>query len=100
MDQKIMETYLTSIQYTDNRSNVHKIDLTFEDVLFIDTTRKSILICLKIYQINHTKDVEAINSYLNDSQIFQLMKGHESIIKMIQIIGSKSQIDKKHIVCV
>lgn len=99
MDQKIMENYLTSIEYTDKRSNIHKIDLTFDDVLFIDTLRKSTLTCLRIYSADISRDIEMIDDYLIESWIFKMIKGQKSIKKMIQIVKSKSQTDKKRVVC-
>lgn len=99
LDQKIMEDYLTSVQYVDKNSVVHKLELTFDDVLFIDTTRKSILNCLRVYETYRPKDVEIIDRYMNESQIFKLMKGHESITQIVRIIESRSQGDKKHVVC-
>jgi hypothetical protein len=100
IDQKIMEKYLTTIEYTDNQSNIHKIDLTFDDVLFVDTLRKSTLSCLRVYETDMPRDIETIDKYLTESHIFKLIKGQKSIKKMMRIVNTKpSQVDKIRVVC-
>lgn len=98
MNQKIMEHFLTSILYVDGE-NIHKLDLVFEDVLFIDTIRKSILSCLVVYETDRSKDVETMDQYMSDSNIFKSFKGHKTIVKIIKIIGKKSQNEKINITC-
>jgi hypothetical protein len=85
-EEKIMQMSLTSIQYTDNNLNIHNMNLSFDDVLFIDTIRKSILICLKVYQINKQVDIDKINKYLINSKVFNSIRGNQSILKMTNII--------------
>jgi hypothetical protein len=98
-EEKIMEMLLTTIQYTDKNSNVHNIDLLFDDILFVDTIRKSILICLKVYQINKQADIDKINKYLVESKVFNLIRGKNSILKMINIIHSKKISEVNNIIC-
>ena len=98
-EEKIMEMPLTTIQYTDNNLTIHKFDLIFDDILFIDTIRKSILICLKVYQINKKNDIDKINNYLIKSKVFNLIRGNPSILKMINIIQSKNTSKVNNIIC-
>lgn len=83
IDQKIMEHYLMDVMI-----NNKPIAIYFEDILSIDTTRKSILFCLRAYEISD--EMTHIDKYFNDSKIFfHRLKGHRTIIKLINVIKKK-----------
>jgi hypothetical protein len=80
-----METYLMTVNLNMN-DQVHKIDLMVEDFLFIDTIRKSILSCLRVYGNN-----KSLDKSLGSSEMFNMMKGNETIKKLMDIIKIKTE---------
>ena len=88
-DDKIMETYLMAVNL-DIHDKIHKIDLMIEDFLFIDTIRKSILNCLRVYGMDN-KHMDQIDGYLDNNEIFNMMKGNETIKNLMQIIKNKTE---------
>jgi hypothetical protein len=98
IDQKIMETPLTKIIYTDLNSQIHELDVTIGDVLSIDTIRKSILNVLRIFQINKSSnDIRFIEEYFVKSDVFLTMKGHNSIQELTVLI--KPTTNKINVTC-
>jgi hypothetical protein len=95
-DDKIMETYLMTVNLNMN-DQVHKIDLMVEDFLFIDTIRKSILNCLRVYGNNKSLD-KFLDKSLGSSEMFNMMKGNETIKKLMDIIKIKTE-HNSDIVC-
>lgn len=93
IDQKIMEIVLTNIIYVDNNGVKHKIKIVLEDILGLDTIRKTILNCLRVYQENiSSSDQEYIYRRFEMSRIFNNMKGHETIKHIIQILKNKQDL--------
>jgi hypothetical protein len=91
IDEKIMETFLITISH----HGVDKIDIMIEDILSLDTIRKSILNCLRIYHpdIVHYIDpstLHRIDKFWTDSVQFNSMKGKGSIQGLINLIKIKS----------
>jgi len=89
IDQKIMEKFLVTIGYTDPKKTKvdMKLDIYIEDVLSIDTIRKSILNCLRIYQCKKSEvDIKKVERYWKKSKMFKLLKGHETILELVKII--------------
>jgi len=97
IDEKIMEIFLTTINYK-YEGTTHKIDIVIEDILSLDTIRKSILNCLRIYHPDIIKIIDPsklnrIDKFWTDSEQFNSMKGKESIQGLINIIKMKSTKD-------
>jgi len=89
IDQKIMDRYLVDIVMNGKQLTVY-----MEDILSIDTLRKSLLFCLRAYMINDNTDL--IDKYFSDSKIFSSISGHHTIIKLMNMIKEKNdkQVDK------
>ncbi len=85
IDQKIMEHYLMDILIDEKI-----VPIYFEDILSIDTTRKSILFCLRAFAVND--DQTLIDKYFINSKIFNRLKGRHSIIKLIDVIRKNSSV--------
>ncbi|VBB18914.1 hypothetical protein YASMINEVIRUS_1446, partial [Yasminevirus sp. GU-2018] len=81
LDQKIFELKLGEVEYYGKR-----IEIFFEDILSIDTTRKSIMNCLRLYKLDHTPDVERADELFAVSKTFNFMKGHQSITQLIDVV--------------
>lgn len=77
-NDNIMKIHLMTIDFV-HKNTVYKIDLTMGDFLFIDTMRKTILSCLRVYNIDN------IAKYFNESHFFNMLKGNETIKKMFLI---------------
>lgn len=82
IDQKIMDHFLMDIVI-----NGKPITIYFEDILSIDTLRKSILYCLRVYLVSD--DVTLIDKYFSDSKMFNRLQGHHTIIELINIIKKR-----------
>lgn len=100
LDQKIMDERLCITAYKQTNGTITNLDTYLEDVLSIDTIRKSILYVLLIYRLNISeKDVELVDNLFESSNTFKYMKGHESILDLTNLI--KEEVDKNvnHIKC-
>lgn len=84
IDQKIMEHYFMDVLIEGKPLTIY-----FEDILSIDTTRKSILFCLRAFALSD--DYTLIDKYFSDSKIFNRLKGHRTVIKLINVIKKKHQ---------
>jgi hypothetical protein len=87
IDQKIMDKKLCVTMYRHNNGDVKSLDTYIEDVFSIDTIRKSILYILRIYRLNNSSsDLEYVDYLINTSNTFKYMKGHESILNLINLV--------------
>lgn len=99
LDQKIMDNMLTVTSYN-NKDNKVDVDTYIEDVLSITTIRKTILYVLRIYRLNISeKDTEYVDNLINNSKTFKRMKGHESILNLINIVKSETKRSTQHVIC-
>lgn len=94
VDEKIMETYLMTINYN-HKEGINRIDIVIEDILSLDTIRKSILNCLRIYHPDIVRHIDPsrlhqIDNFWTDSEQFNMMKGKGSIRGLINLIKIKS----------
>ncbi len=103
IDQKIMDNYLMTIIYnqpilhtntTSNDTHTYELTINLEDILNIDTLRKSILFCLRVYEINESDTIN-VTEFIKKSKPFNLLKGHETILDLINIIKNKKEHDIK-----
>jgi len=83
LDQKIMDTKLCTVRYTHNNTSTD-LDTYLEDVLSIDTIRKSIMYVLRAARI----DPASVNKLVSESNddAFRHMKGHSTILSLIHMI--------------
>jgi hypothetical protein len=88
IDSKIMEKHITNLVYS--YQNVkHNVNIVMEDILSIDTIRKSILYCLRIYQINNPSDIIKVDSIFNETKLFKMLLNNKTITNLIDIIRHK-----------
>lgn len=99
LDKKIMEKKLCTTLYRQNDDVVKKIDTYIEDVLSISTIKKSILYILRLYRLDVSKDTEYVDNLFASSKSFKFMKGHESILNIIDIIKHDTQKIVNNIQC-
>jgi hypothetical protein len=110
IDQKIMERFVTKIIIKEPWPGTGpgtgtgtdpgvELDVMVEDLLSIDTIRKSILNCLRVYEINHGTDPETADRYFENSNAFKKMKGRESILELINIIKNIKDLQQANIKC-
>lgn len=100
IDQKIMEIQISKILYKDNTGTEKTIDVYLEDIFSIDTIRKSIMYCLRIYRLDiSASDTEYVDYLFDVSKTFKFMKGHKSILFLINIIKSKIEKMQNNIEC-
>ena len=106
IDQKIMDNYMMTIIYKQPLSNsnisstgtiAHELTINIEDILSIDTLRKSLLYCLRVFEINDS-DTQIASLYFKNSKPFNKLKGHHTIWDLINIIKIKKE-HQKHITC-
>lgn len=88
IDEKILEIPITQIYYSNEK---YKIDIYMNDFLSIDTIRKSILYCLRIFYINDN-NAEKLDNIFDTSIIFNQMKGNNYIKRIIKIIKNKTSV--------
>jgi hypothetical protein len=99
IDQKIMEVQICRMIYKYNKID-ELLDVYMEDVLSIDTIRNTILCCLRVYRLNiSVKDIKYVDHLFSASKTFNYMKGHESIIILINIIKEIVAREINHIEC-
>ena len=84
IDEQIKEKELCDITYKHNKKT-HTIKLYLEDVLYLDTIRKNILSCLRVYQIDIGKN-NKIDMLLRESKYFNMLKGKTVILYLIDLI--------------
>lgn len=84
IDDMIREKELCDIVYTHNNKK-YNIKFYLEDVLSIDTIRKNILSCLRIYQIDIGYN-DKIDMLLRESKYFNMLKGKTVILYLIDQI--------------
>jgi hypothetical protein len=95
IDDMIKEKELCDIVYTHNNKK-YNIKLYLEDVLSIDTIRKNILYCLRIYQIDMDY-IDNIDMILRNSKYFNMLKGKTNILYLIDQI--KNSYIRNYIKC-
>lgn len=84
IDELIKEKELCDVLYTYN-NKTYDIKLYIEDVLSLDTIRKNINSCLRIYQID-TGQTTTIDRLLKESTYFNMLKGKTTILYIIDLI--------------
>lgn len=94
IDQKIMDLKLISITF-----NNKQMDVYFEDVLSIDTIRKTIMNCLRVYKLDYAPDTEAMDNIISTSKTFNLLKGRNTIKHLINIIKEDNEKLQHNIKC-
>ena len=100
LDQKIMDHNLFITTYKTNNTSTD-LETYLEDVLSIDTIRKSILYVLRIYKLNISeKDIEYVDNLINKSITFKYMKGYSTIVNLINIIKTDAKRNMNRVTCV
>lgn len=84
IDEQIKEKELCDITYTYN-NKTYDIKLYIEDVLSLDTIRKNILSCLRVYQMDIGEDTK-IDKLLKESKYFDMLKGKTTIQYIINMM--------------
>jgi len=94
-DQHIVENHLVDIYYSE-----HKVSVYLEDLLDINTTRKSILNCMRVYQIDRNQqDTDRLDKIFQTSAQFNKMKGKKTIMHLLDLIRNKKNKEMKSIKC-
>lgn len=94
LDQKIMELEICTVKH-----ELSELHIYLEDVLDIDTLRKNILNCLRVYRLNKSeKDIEYLDKAF-ESKTFRRMKGYESILGLIDIVKKDTEKITNNVQC-
>jgi hypothetical protein len=87
IDQKIMEINLSKIIFLDVDKNKYSMTTTLEDIFNIDTIRKTIMYCLRVYRIDkNDSDTQLIDNEFERDELFNKMKGYNTILNLIEMV--------------
>jgi hypothetical protein len=104
LDQQIMETPLTSIEFKKSTKESINVLITLEDILTMDVIRKNLLKFLRPYQYiansgKNLNDVTKLDKIFESSEEFRIFKGRDYIIKLINVIKKKIGQHKPDVIC-
>ena len=89
IDQKIMELKFNTVRFDGK-----EIDIYIDDLISIDVIRKSNISYLRIYILNNSSDTQILDKMLKSSDIFNSMKGHHTIMHLIDIVRKNRRYNK------